>query len=100
MAKLVILYHHPKNPAAFEEYYANHHIPYAAEHMPGVTGAQNLRVFGTPADEPPPYYRVSQLSYDSLDELHAAITSAEGKAVLADLANFATGGTTVMLTDD
>lgn len=100
MATLIILYQHPEDPAAFEDYYANRHIPDAAEHMPGVTGAQNLRIIGTPDGEPSPYYRVSQLSYESLDDLHAVITSAEGKAVLADLANFATGGVTVMLADD
>jgi hypothetical protein len=28
MAKLMILYGHPAVPAAFENYYANRHIPY------------------------------------------------------------------------
>ena len=39
VAKLVILYGHPADPAAFEDYYANHHIPYAGKHMPNVRGA-------------------------------------------------------------
>jgi uncharacterized protein (TIGR02118 family) len=36
MARLVILYGHPTDPAAFEDYYASQHIPYASKHMPNV----------------------------------------------------------------
>ena len=49
MPKLIILYGPPDDPAAFEDYYSARHIPYASEHMPGATGAENLRVVGTPA---------------------------------------------------
>jgi len=98
--KLIILYGQPADPAAFEDYYANRHIPYATAHMPGVTGAENLRVFGTPDDDRPPYYRISQLAYASMDDLRAGITSDDGKAVIADLANFATGGATLLIADD
>lgn len=35
MARLIILYGHPADPEAFEEYYARRHIPFAAGHMPG-----------------------------------------------------------------
>ncbi len=52
MPKLVILYGHPEDPAAFEVYYANRHIPYATEQMPNVTGAENLRVAGAPGAGP------------------------------------------------
>lgn len=100
MAKLIILYGHPDAPAAFEDYYTNRHIPYAAGHMPGVRGAESLRVTGTPDGGPAPYYRISQLSYDTLEDLHAGISSQDGKAVLADLDNFATGGATVLIADD
>ena len=35
MARLIILYGHPADPEAFEEYYARRHIPFASGHMPG-----------------------------------------------------------------
>jgi hypothetical protein len=38
MPKLVIPYGHPEDPAAFEDYYANGHIPNATDHMPNVVG--------------------------------------------------------------
>lgn len=48
MAKLIILYGHPADPAAFEDYYANRHLPFAAGHMPNVRAAETTRVLGTP----------------------------------------------------
>lgn len=100
MAKLIILYGHPEDPVAFEQYYTERHLPFAAEHMPQVRDAENLRATGTPDGAAAPYYRISQLTYDSLDELHAGIASDEGRAVLADLDNFATGGATVIVTEE
>jgi uncharacterized protein (TIGR02118 family) len=75
VAKLIILYGQPADPAAFEDYYASRHIPYASKHMPGVRGAKNMRVLSTPEGGPPPYYRVSQLSYDSVEDALAGIAS-------------------------
>lgn len=40
MAKLIILYGHPTDPAAFEDYYTHRHLPFAAQHMPNVRGAE------------------------------------------------------------
>lgn len=100
MAKLVILYGHPADPAAFEDYYVSRHIPYAAEHMPNVRGAENMRVLSTPEGGPAPYYRVSQLSYDSVTDLLAGIASADGRSTIADLGNFATGGVTMLVVEE
>lgn len=100
MAKLIILYGHPTDPDAFEDYHANRHVPYASQHMPNVRGAENLRITGAPDGAAPPYYRITQLSYDSVEDLHAGLASDEGRAVLADLAHFATGGASLMVSDD
>ena len=100
MAKLVILYGHPADPAAFEEYYAGQHIPYAGKHMPNVRGAENMRVVSAADGGPAPYYRVSQLTYDSVADLQAGISSEEGRSTIADLANFATGGATLLVAEE
>jgi uncharacterized protein (TIGR02118 family) len=100
MAKLLILYGHPADPVAFEDYYANRHIPYAVKHMPNVRGAENMRVLSTPEGAPAPYYRVSQMSYDSVDDLRTGIGSEDGQSTIADLANFATGGATLLIVED
>jgi uncharacterized protein (TIGR02118 family) len=97
MAKIVILYGHPGDPPAFEDYYANQHIPFAADHMPNVIDAENLRVTGALDVDASPYYRISSLTYHSTADLQAGISSQLGRAVLADLENFATGGATILI---
>lgn len=100
MAKLLILYGQPEDPAAFEDYYFNRHIPFASQKMPGVRGAETGRVLGASDGGKSEYYRFAAMSYDSVDDLREGIASEDGQAVLADLPNFATGGATVLITDE
>ncbi len=97
MATLTILYGHPEDPAAFEDYYANRHLPWATKTMPGVQAAQLRRVLGAPGGDPPAYYRLAEMTWADQESLQAALTSEEGKAVLADTDNFATGGATMLI---
>ena len=98
-AKLTIVYGRPDDPAAFEDYYANRHLPFATEAMAGVRRAELSRVTLGPAAEGTPYYRLAEMYWDDLDGLHAALDSPQGRSVLADLDNFATGGTTLLISD-
>jgi uncharacterized protein (TIGR02118 family) len=100
MAKLLILYGKPNDPSAFEDYYFSRHLPFAGERMPGVRGAETGRVVDALDQSEPEYYRFAALSYDSVDALREGIASEDGQAVLADLANFATGGATLLITAD
>lgn len=98
MSKLIILYGHPDDPARFEQRGTQRHIPYAIEHMKGITGAGN-RALSTLDEGPPPYSRTSQLAYDNMGHLRANVGSDDGKAVIADLGNFSTGGTTLLIAE-
>ncbi len=100
MAKLIILYGQPDDPAAFEDYYFDRHLPFAQQQMPNVRGAESGKVIGTPGGDEPSYYRFAAMSYDSNEDLQQGISSQDGRAVLADLQNFATGGVTVLITED
>jgi uncharacterized protein (TIGR02118 family) len=100
MVKLVLLYGFPKDQKAFEDYYYNQHLPFAQQKMHNVRQAEMGKVVGTPDGSPPPYYRIAQMSYDSLQDLQASIDSGDGQAALADLAHFATGGVTIFLTEE
>jgi uncharacterized protein (TIGR02118 family) len=51
------------------------------------------------ASRAPHYYRISQLTYTSMDDLRPGKASEDGKAVIADLANFATGRATLLITE-
>ena len=96
MVKLVVLYGPPADPAAFEDHYANAHMPLAAK-MPNVQKFEASRVVGTPGGGDPPYYRMAELWFDSQEDLQATLSSPEGQETVADIPNFATGGATVLV---
>lgn len=98
MAKLIILYGQPDDPEAFEDYYARHHLPFAQKRMPGVRDFQLSRVVPREA-ETPSYYRMAEMWWEDLVSLRSALNSEGGRSVLADLDNFATGGTTLIVSD-
>jgi uncharacterized protein (TIGR02118 family) len=98
MVKLMVLYGPPADRAAFEEYYATTHTAIAAK-TPNVARFEAGRVVGTPDGSEPAYYRCAELWFESDDALRAAMASPAGQATVADVANFATGGATVLVAE-
>ena len=96
MVKVVVTYGHPIDPEAFEKYYAETHMPIAAK-IPGVAKAEFTKLIGTPDGKPATNYRLAEVYFDSMETLGAGMSSAEGQATVADLANFATGGVDVAI---
>ena len=47
MVKIIALYGHPNNPSAFEEYYANDHLP-LVETIPNARRLETARVSAVP----------------------------------------------------
>ena len=98
MAKLIALYNQPTDPAAFDAYYEPTHVP-LARRIPGLRDLEmSTSPVMTPAG-PAPYYRVGVLTFDSMADLQAAFASPEGRAAAGDVANFATGGATLLIFD-
>jgi uncharacterized protein (TIGR02118 family) len=98
MAKVFALYKRPDDAQAFNRYYFETHVP-LAKTLPGLrhyevsdgpvaglTGATDI-------------FLVAVLSFDSKEAVQEALTSKEGQATAADLANFATGGVELILSD-
>jgi uncharacterized protein (TIGR02118 family) len=96
MAKLVVLYNPPQDSAAFEAYYVPKHIPLVRK-MPGVKKIEISTGPVVTPDGPSAYHLVAMLSFDTLADLQAGVGSPEGQETVADLANFATGGATVLI---
>lgn len=96
--RLLVLYNQPADPAAFDRYYAETHVP-LAKTIPGLrsylvnSGAPNL-VAGGPLP-----YLIAELEFDSPAALQSAMGSSEGQATAADLANFAQAGATILAFD-
>src|ERR1022692_2062635 len=82
-ARFLAVYEAPADPEAFDRHYREVHIP-LIRHLPG------LRRYTVGRDVAPlhgaPYYLITELEWDTMDELRAAFASPEGRATAADAA--------------
>jgi uncharacterized protein (TIGR02118 family) len=85
----------PAASGAFEAYYAGTHLP-LAEAMPGVARLQLTRFLPGPDGSAPEYYRMAELFFTDAAQMQTTFASPEGQAAVADLANVATSGVTVL----
>lgn len=98
MHRLTVLYGHPSDPAAFDRYYQDVHIPIARE-MRGLIGWTIGKVTASDGS-PGPYYMVASLYAESRTAMDAVLASPEGRAASADVPRFATGGATFLANDE
>src|SRR5918994_793656 len=89
--KFVTLYGPPSDAAAFERHYAETHVPLAHQ-LPGLQRVETVLILGTAQGGLAPYHRIAELWFADIVQLQSAAASAEGQALAADVANFATGG--------
>jgi uncharacterized protein (TIGR02118 family) len=83
MARMVVAYKTPKDPAAFDRHYVEVHIPLAKK-LPGLRKYEVSRgPVVTPAGGPP-YHMVATLHFDSLSAIQTAFASPEGRACGGD----------------
>ncbi|HTD03519.1 EthD family reductase, partial [Undibacterium sp.] len=98
MAKLFAIYRQPADPAKFDDYYFNKHVP-LAKTIPGlrsyeVSSGDVMGMSGKHA-----VYLVAALTFDSMEAIGAAMASPQGAATAADLANFAAAGVDIMFSE-
>jgi len=96
MLKVTVLYGHPTNPEDFEKYYEETHMP-LADKMPGVARFELTRFVAGPDGGRPAFYRMAELYFPSQAQMQESLGSPEGQAAVGDLANFATGGVTIVI---
>jgi uncharacterized protein (TIGR02118 family) len=87
MVKLIIFFRMPADVDAFEEYFANTHVP-LINAMPNMRRAAVTRALGAPRGEPP-FYLIHEVYFEDLPMLTYALNSPEGRAAGADLMGFA-----------
>jgi uncharacterized protein (TIGR02118 family) len=100
MAKMVVIFKTPSNPAAFDKHYFDVHAP-LAKRLPGLrryeTSTGPVELY--PPGNPP--YLVTTLYFDSLADIHSAFATEVGKACAADRrALVPDDGRTMLLYDD
>lgn len=99
MAFVTVIYNTPKEPAAFEKYYWETHVPLvqARQAEIGFTAAELTKFDATLDGQAPTYYRQAVLWFPDMTALEQGTATAGFKAVGDDLANFATGGLIAMV---
>jgi 4-carboxymuconolactone decarboxylase len=94
MHKLLVLYPPPKDPAHFKRYYEETHLPLAAQ-LPGLLASRHtfsLEGVGNPS----PYFCLWEAEFRDARAMTTAMESPIGQKVAADVANYATGGATIL----
>jgi uncharacterized protein (TIGR02118 family) len=95
MIKVTVLYGHPTDPAVFERYDHQVHMPLATK-LPNLLRYETAVILPNPDGSKPAYYRSFEAWYDSPEVMQASMASPEGQATVGDLANFASGGVTIL----
>jgi uncharacterized protein (TIGR02118 family) len=91
--KVTVLYGHPKSPEDFEKYYFGTHMPMVIA-TKGARKAETSKCPPAADGSPGPFYRMFEIWFDSQADMIATTATPEWKKLVADLANFATGGIT------
>ena len=92
--KLTILYGHPENADDFEAYHTGTHLPLAAKTS---LRLETAKVVADPAGGEPAFYRIDEIRFDDMEQMAQQMADPDVQAVSADVANFATGGVTMLL---
>jgi uncharacterized protein (TIGR02118 family) len=94
--KLVVMYPRPKDIDAFEKVYQKEHVPMAVEKLQGKTKLVATKVTASPQGTPP-YYRIAEVHFPSMEALMACAASAGGKETLGHAAQISSGGPPVFM---
>ncbi len=94
--KVTVLYGAPKDPAAFEAYYAGTHMPmvYAVK---GIGHIELAKPLPGADGKPPAFYRITELWFESMPAMQGVMALPEWQKIVADVPNFASGGATILV---
>jgi uncharacterized protein (TIGR02118 family) len=97
-AKIIVLYPAPRDAGAFERAYTQDHAPMVTDQtFPGMTKFVATKVGGTPDGSPPPFYRIAELHFPSMDVLKTATGSALAQKAVAHAVSISSGGSPIFL---
>src|ERR1700739_4855119 len=94
--KLVVIYPHPNDIEAFETVYNRDHVPVAVAKLAGKTKIVASKIVGSPQGAPP-FHRIAEIHFPSMEALRACATSDGGKQTIANAVAISSGGAPVFL---
>ena len=96
-AKVIVIYPWPKDVDAFEKVYTQEHVPLAAEKIKGLTKFAASKVLGAPDGGTPPFYRIAELYFASMEGLQQSVASAGTQEAVAHAFKISSGGPPIIL---
>src|SRR5467141_2251612 len=94
--KLVVMYPRPKDVDAFEKIYQEEHVPLAVAKLSGKTKIVATKILGSPQGTPP-FYRIAEVYFPSMQALETCAASEGCKAALAPAVKISSGGPPIFL---
>jgi uncharacterized protein (TIGR02118 family) len=94
--KLIVIYPCPKDLESFERVYKTEHVPMAVEKLGGKTKLVASKIVGSPQGTPP-FHRIAEIHFPSMEALQACAASDGGKQTLANAVAISSGGAPIFL---
>jgi len=94
MHKLLVLYPEPADRETFREYYESKHLS-LAEKLPGLLAWRYSCDVQSESGESA-YFALFEAEFETKEAMENAMASPEGRAVQADVSNYASGGAVVL----
>lgn len=94
--KLVVIYPRPRDLDVFEKVYQEEHVPLAVAKLSGTTKIVATKILGSPQGTPP-FYRIAEVHFPSMQALEACAASDGGKEALAHAVKISSGGQPIFL---
>jgi uncharacterized protein (TIGR02118 family) len=94
--KLVVMYAHPDDPAAFDEHYFGVHMP-LVDKLPGLERTETTKVTAALDGGEHTYHRITGLYFADEEAMGAAFGSPEGAATAQDYGQIAPPGSRMLI---
>lgn len=95
-AKLIVAYPQPRDVQAFDSVYLNEHVPLAVAKLAGKTKIVSTKILQSPQGTPP-FYRIAEVHFPSMETLQRCAESPGGKETLAHAMKISSGGPPVIM---
>ena len=89
-AKLVVIYPMPTDVETFEKLYTGEHVPLCGEKLFGQSKVSITTMRATPDGSTPPYYKMAQVWFPSLEDLQKWASSSNAEEVVGHAVSIST----------
>jgi len=97
-AKIVVIYPYPQDVDTFERAYTEEHVPLVGtQTLKGLTKFVATKIVGTADGSQPPFYRLAELHFASMDALKECAASPGAQAAVGHAISISSGGVPIFM---